>query len=408
MKKVLLTLAVVGMVAGFLSLPAFSQGPVGHPPGKLSWIGALPVPGTSESVPFSAFDIAYVNPQVQRMCLSSRSTHEIAIYDVFKDKVVGETAPVFTGQAVGDNGESGPDGCLVTDHQIWAGDYPSRVWVFDLSGNLIREIEIPNGTLRSDEMDYDPIDKLVLVTNGDPGTGQPFATLISTETLKIEKQIFFNGENGTPDATEGGLGSVLYDSLTGKFLVSIPQVGNDDTNGAVAEIDPRSGAITRVFFGTYACQAAGMAQGPGENVLVGCDPGFPAPDPTIFAPRTYVINGRTGEVVANIDQVGGEDESWYNPGDHRYYTGSRDFFTSPTATEATPVLGVIDADTNTWVENIPTGPNSHSVAANPLNNHIYVPIKYVSGPPPALCGGLYYGCVAVFGYVPQTGQEQSH
>ncbi|MGA7919063.1 MAG: hypothetical protein WCA38_05275, partial [Candidatus Acidiferrales bacterium] len=31
------------------------------------------------------------------------------------------------------------------------------------------------------------------------------------------------------------------------------------------------------------------------------------------------------------------------------------FFTSSTATTACPVLGVIDADTNEWIENFPTG-----------------------------------------------------
>jgi hypothetical protein len=183
---------------------------------------------------------------------------------------------------------------------------------------------------------------------------------------------------------------VLYDSQTGKFLVSIPQVGSDATTGAVAEMDPRTGAITKVFSGINNCMAAGMAQGPGDNVLVGCDPGFPAPDPATFAPRTYIINGRTGAIVSTITQVGGEDEVWYNPGDHHYYTGSRDFFTSPTATVASPVLGVIDADTNQWVENIPTGTNAHGVAANSRNNHIYVPLQN----PNTTCGSLA-GCVEV-------------
>lgn len=40
----------------------------------------------------------------------------------------------------------------------------------------------------------------------------------------------------------------------------------------------------------------------------------------------------------------------------------------------TPVLGVIDAETNTWIANIPTGPNAHSVAANPINNEVFVPL----------------------------------
>jgi len=415
MKRLLLTLALAWTLGGVMSLPAFSQGADADARGRdwdhdyqhrqLSFISALPVPGTSATTPFAAFDIIYVKPRQQKMVLSSRSSKAVVIYDVFTDIPVGSTAAVFAGQG-SSNSVSGPDGTLIAGHRIWAGDYCSApgencsqtggvVRVFDLRVSVSSPPEIAaiytGGTTRADEMDYDPGNKVVLVTTGD--ASPPYVSLISTETLSITKQVTFDGTNGTPDATQGGLGSVLYDSMRRKFLISIPWVGSDQTNGAVAEMDPRTGDITHVFYGTEACMAAGMAQGPGENVLVGCDPGFPPPDPTVYSPRTYVINGRTGKVVATINQVGGEDEVWYNPGDHRYYTGSRDFFTSPTATAATPVLGVIDADTNRWIENVPTGPNSHSVAANPLNNHIYVPLKN----PNALCGSLP-GCVGVFGY----------
>ncbi|MBV8450673.1 MAG: hypothetical protein JOZ29_00165, partial [Deltaproteobacteria bacterium] len=231
-------------------------------------------------------------------------------------------------------------------------------------------------------MDYDPYDGIAAVSNGDEAP--PFLTLISTRTFTVLKKTTFNGENGTPDATIGGIGSILFDSTTGKFLVSIPQLCSNLTAGAVAEMDPVSGKITKVFNGIDNCMAAGMAQGPGEKVLIGCDPGFPPPDPVAFAPRTYIINGRTGEILANIKEVGGADEVWYNPGDHRFHTGSRDFFISPTAKSATGIIGVIDADTNQWIENIKAGSNSHSVAANPRNNQIFVPLK----DPNPLCGTL--------------------
>jgi hypothetical protein len=40
----------------------------------------------------------------------------------------------------------------------------------------------------------------------------------------------------------------------------------------------------------------------------------------------------------------------------------------------TPVLGVIDADNLKWIENVPTAANSHSVAVDPVTNHIFVPL----------------------------------
>jgi hypothetical protein len=410
MKRCLVTLLFACASASALSVPAFSQGPglgsnpwqsdpdwTHDHPFQVTSLSNIAVPGTSATNPFKSFDIIYVDPTTQLMALTSRSSKAVAIYNASDDTVLGMTPAVFAGVGV-DNAHSGPNGTVIAGYQLWAGDYPSTVRVFDLRTSLTSPTEIAaintGGTLRADEMDYDPKDGLVAVTNGDvqAGGGNPqFVTLISTKSLAIIKKVVFDGSNGTPDASQGGIGSVLYDTKTGKFLVSIPQVGSDATTGAVAEMDPRTGAITQVFSGINNCMAAGMAEGPGDNVLVGCDPGFPAPDPTTFAPRTYIINGRTGAIVSTITQVGGEDSAWYNPGDHHYYTGSRDFFTSPTATSATPVMGVIDADTNQWVENIPTGTNAHSVAANPRNNHIFVPLEN----PNTMCGALP-GCVEVF------------
>jgi hypothetical protein len=238
-------------------------------------------------------------------------------------------------------------------------------------------------------MDYDPADHIVIVSNGD--STPAFVTLIDTKTLKIVKQVTFDGTNNTPDTSQGGIGSVLYDSRTHQFLVSIPEVGSDLTAGAVAVMDPVTAKVTQVFSGLNNCMPSGMAQGPGENVLVTCDPGFPAPDPVQFAPRTYVINGRTGAILANLTQIGGVDYGAYNPADHRYYLGARDYFTSPTATTASPALGVIDADTNQWIENFPTGTNAHSVAVNPFNDQIFVPIEN----PNPLCG-TFPGCVSIF------------
>lgn len=392
---------IVGLATAILSICSFAQSGDGGATPHLSPVSAIAVPGTSAGNPFTAFDIIYVDPKAQLMTLSSRSSKAIAIYDARHDAVLGETPAVFAGVGA-DNPHSGPNGNVIAGHQLWAGDYPSTVRVFDLSASLSSPPEIARidtaGTLRADEMDYDPRDGVVAVTNGDEDP--PFLSLISVRTFEVVKKVVFDGTNGTPDASQGGLGSVLYDSETGKFLVSIPQVGSDPTKGAVAVMNPRTGAITQVFGGIDKCQAAGMAQGPGENVLIGCDPAFPVSDPITFAPRTYVINGRTGTIVADITQIGGEDEVWYNPGDHSYYTGSRDFFTSPNATAATPVLGVIDALTNRWLENIPTGPNSHSVAANPANNHIFVPLKN----PNSECGTLP-GCIEVFADLRHHHQE---
>ena len=57
-----------------------------------------------------------------------------------------------------------------------------------------------------------------------------------------------------------------------------------------------------------------------------------------------------------------------------------------------PVLGVIDAITNTWLQNVPTGANARSVAADPMTDHIFVPLQ-----PSASCRAFAtLGCIAVY------------
>ena len=116
------------------------------------------------------------------------------------------------------------------------------------------------------------------------------------------------------------------------------------------------------------CMPAGIFPGPGDNFLVGCGDH----DGERFPPNIYIINGTSGQQLANITQVGGVDEVWYNPTDNRYYLAARDM---PTGGQ----LGVIDAGTNQWLVNVATGSNAHSVSVDPSNNHVFVPLQAGAG-----------------------------
>jgi hypothetical protein len=57
-----------------------------------------------------------------------------------------------------------------------------------------------------------------------------------------------------------------------------------------------------------------------------------------------------------------------------------------------PVLGIRDAKTNQWLQNVATHANSHRVAADPSNNHMFVPSQ---------AGGICttqsaHGCIGVY------------
>jgi len=182
-----------------------------------------------------------------------------------------------------------------------------------------------------------------------------------------------------------GLGGMAWNPTTGHLLLTNANSIGITNIGGVDEIDPRlgnpNGPVVVNSFVMPNCMPTSIVQGPGNNFLVGCADH----DGEAFPPNEYVINGSTGQIITEITNVGGVDEIWYNSGDNKYYTASRDMPNGP-------VLGVIDAATNTWLVNIPTNTNSHSVAVDPGNNHAFVPLQ---------AGGICTtqssnGCIGVF------------
>lgn len=165
-----------------------------------------------------------------------------------------------------------------------------------------------------------------------------------------------------------GLGGSVFNPNTGHFLVTNANATPDLTVGTIDEVDPRignpAGPIVVNTFPVKNCMPTSIVQGPGTQFLVGCA----NHDGVTFPPSEIIIDGKTGAVLATIDKVGGVDEIAFNPGDNRYYVAARDMPNGP-------VLGIIDATTNTWLQNAPTGANSHSLAVDPSNNHIFVPLQ---------------------------------
>ena len=162
-----------------------------------------------------------------------------------------------------------------------------------------------------------------------------------------------------------GLGGMVFNPTTGHFLLTNGNATTDITVGSVDEIDPfgPTGPVVINSFPIPNCMPTGINLGPGTDALVGCADH----DGRAFAPSSVIINSTTGAILATINNVGFVDETWYNPGDNRYYLAARDMPTGP-------VLGVIDAGTRQWLQNVPTNGNAHSVAADPKNNHIFVPL----------------------------------
>jgi hypothetical protein len=204
------------------------------------------------------------------------------------------------------------------------------------------------------------------------------AAMLTASTTGKAGGVFCAAGPGTPAGCVGalapaGLGGMVYYPPTHTFLLTNGNATADITVGSVDVIDPLHpitvGGVKKYVpaiinsFPIYNCMPTGLNVGPGTDVLVGCADH----DGRAFAPSTVIINGTTGAVITTINNVGFVDETWYNPGDNTYYLGGRDMPTGP-------VLGVIDAGSRQWLQNVPTNGNAHSVAADPINNHIFVPL----------------------------------
>ena len=144
------------------------------------------------------------------------------------------------------------------------------------------------------------------------------------------------------------------------------------------------------------CQPAALALGPKQDLLLGCSVAFDtdgnvwtATDTKTAAPISVIMDAKNGSIDRNVAGVSGNDEVWFNPGDGRYYLAAR-------AQPGGPVFGVIDAESQTLVQVVPTinagGGTAHSVAVNRHNNHVFVPLPANNVFPDCL-----NGCIAVFG-----------
>lgn len=178
-----------------------------------------------------------------------------------------------------------------------------------------------------------------------------------------------------------GLGGHAWDPNTGMFLLTNSNSTTILNVGSVDVINPKTpnGPVVVNSYPMYNCMPTSIVQGPGDNFLVGCADH----DGQAFPPNEYVIKGATGQIIATITNTGAVDEIWYNPGDNRYYLAARDM--SP------PQMGVIDAGTNQWLVNLPVNTNAHSIAVDPVSNHVFMPQQ--AG---AICGTqTSNGCIDV-------------
>lgn len=345
----------------------------------------------------AGFDISWVDPQTQTYYLADHTNNGVdainAATDTFEG-IIGQGD--FSGngsglQACGPHGTGGPNGVLVLRvggvTQLWVGDGvtstqpTSSVKVFDLTSPSTATAPVSistNGTCRADELAYDPVDHMVVIAN-DADT-PPFLSLISVHAnpandTVLAKIPFSNAIDGIEQS--------VWDPANGMFYVNIPQVPttNGSWMGEVAVVNPHTMSVTKTF-PVSACSPGGLALNvQRQQMLLGCSGDAIAGDTVNGASYhgnpavSYIMDARNGRIVATFHQVGGSDEVWYNPRTAQYYLAANGMTSNGMSSGyPTPVLGVISALGNRWVENFPTAASAHSVASNPVNGQVFVPI----------------------------------
>ncbi len=252
---------------------------------------------------------------------------------------------------------------------------------------------------RTNEMTYDPEHKLVFVQSPAPlavgGTHaalDPYATFISAvPPYTIQGTVTFEGAGNQEAPLWNPESRRLLSAVTGRIVGGVvvsPQY--------VAVINPVTRAIEDkwvidcgVLTGTVQLGINDPALGPdGHMIIPGCG-------------RPVIMDARTGKVLTVITQVGGGNETWYNPGDKRFYVTGADAVTGVTS------LGVIDAVTNTWLQNVPA-PGATNPTAFEKNNHIFAVVQVnaaqIADPTTdnTACAQFNVkgkGCIAVFAHV---------
>jgi hypothetical protein len=408
--------------------------------------GTIDVPGGLNS-----FDIGFVDPKIGRYFLADRTSATVDEVKTSINSIKQLAKGAFVGVQTGTN-TSGPNGVITANNhtEVWAADgvlcgtpaqnnlcttsktpatQTSRILVIDLKTGEVTHTIDNGGQRRADELCEDPQHHVVLVANDDDA--DLFLTFISTNTYEILGKIKLDGTDANAqkiNATDG-IEQCQWSPRTGKFYLAVPEVNGSGSNtqpGAVLEIDPVSLKVQNVFaidFGflpetgspgapgftpaTAACLGPqGMAIGPQGEILLGCSNGgsvtlgTPPATTTVtvaVGQGSVIINERNGDLVRSLAGLNGNDEVWYNPGNNHYFlAGSNHNLALPTPG---PILGVVDQKPDTIDEDASpsTKSGSHSVAADPVFNQVYVPVNNTpAGSAFALCGNNVPGCIAVF------------
>ena len=162
------------------------------------------------------------------------------------------------------------------------------------------------------------------------------------------------------------------------------------------------------------CSPAGLALGPRNEALLGCNTAFPLPttppDPNLKqTTRSLIIdltsnNFSVDGAVVGVVPIGGSDEVWYDPGTRHYFLAADNNLAK---NKFAPILGSVDAVTHQLDPSRVSSRTSHSVAADKNSHYVFLPIATPSATTPDPTNPCRStGCVQVYLAQPEGSDNQ--
>ncbi len=320
----------------------------------------------------TSFDISFVKNDIARYILADRANNAVDLFDAAGLTFLGGIGSggfVGPGPAVCavPHACAGPNGVLIDNNHVWAGDGPAASCTTDAcrcfpgeTTSMVKEYTLAvssgatgrlacldtGGKFRADEMAFDPRDNLLLVANDADG----FLSLITTTGTPAIVDQFFYADNdvGKPASARGlstaggGIEQPVWDPQQGFFYQAIPQ---GTSVGRVDIFNPKPGKLVylrSIDVPNCGSGPTGLAINASHELLGACDNGV------------ALINANSGRssILGSAATTGGADEIWFDPGSNAWYV-------------STPgKLGVVSAGPDHTIQDATqAGCCGHSVAA---------------------------------------------